>query len=173
MVFSSGASTTFTKSYWPSTAHWAFTVAPSCSTSWLTSRMRAGLFFSVCTPSGVSVVSITYIGKAATSVSRGCRETSRILGRAIASLTGNLAWVTSKLMKRALATILAVGVAVVAPAAAGAQVQLTFKTWKVTTQNGKQHSVARKGTFVRCGRKVVKITATYDYSGATKGSSFT
>jgi hypothetical protein len=32
--------------------------------------------------------------------------------------------------------------------------------------------VAPKGTFVRCGRKVVKITATYDYSGATKGSSF-
>jgi hypothetical protein len=75
-------------------------------------------------------------------------------------------------MKRALATILAVGVAVVAPAAAGAQVQLTFKTWKVTTKNGLKHSVAPKGSFVRCGRKVVKITATYDYSGATKGSSF-
>jgi hypothetical protein len=75
-------------------------------------------------------------------------------------------------MKRALATALSVGIAIVAPASASGQVQLTFKTWKVTTQNGKQHSVARKGTFVRCGRKVVKIRATFDYSGATKGSSF-
>jgi uncharacterized protein with GYD domain len=40
IVFSSGASTTFTKSYWPSTAHWAVTVTPSCSISLLTSRMR-------------------------------------------------------------------------------------------------------------------------------------
>jgi hypothetical protein len=47
MVFSSGASTTFTKSNRPSTAHWAFTVAPSCSISLFTSRIRWGLFFSV------------------------------------------------------------------------------------------------------------------------------
>ena len=43
------------KSKWPSVAHWALTVAPSCSTSLLTSRMRAGLFLTVWTPSGVSV----------------------------------------------------------------------------------------------------------------------
>ena len=58
IVFSSGASTTLTKSNWPSVAHWALTVAPSCSTSRLTSRMRDGLFLIVCTPSGVSVESM-------------------------------------------------------------------------------------------------------------------
>jgi hypothetical protein len=47
-----------TKSKWPSVAHCAFTVAPSCSTSEFTSRMRAGLFFTVWTPSGVSVDSM-------------------------------------------------------------------------------------------------------------------
>ena len=53
IVFSSGASTTFTKSNWPSVAHCALTVAPSCSTSRLTSLIRDGLFLIVCTPSGV------------------------------------------------------------------------------------------------------------------------
>src|SRR5687768_15803438 len=50
------------KSKWPSVAHWAFTDAPSCSTSLLTSRMRAGLFLTVWTPSGVSVESMMYVG---------------------------------------------------------------------------------------------------------------
>src|SRR3954452_9366805 len=62
MVFSSGASTMFTKSKWPSVAHCALTVAPSCSTSLLTSRMRAGLFLTVWTPSGVRVESMMYVG---------------------------------------------------------------------------------------------------------------
>ena len=46
------------KSYSPSSAHWALTVAPSCSTSWLTSLIREGLFLIVATPSGVRVVSM-------------------------------------------------------------------------------------------------------------------
>src|SRR3954447_25659557 len=50
------------KSYWPRVAHWSFTVTPSCSTSLLTSLTRLGLFFSVCTPSEVRLVSITYVG---------------------------------------------------------------------------------------------------------------
>src|SRR3954447_6567801 len=62
IVCSSGASTMFTKSKWPSVAHWALTVAPSCSTSLLTSRMRAGLFLIVWTPSGVSVQSMMKVG---------------------------------------------------------------------------------------------------------------
>src|SRR3954447_26933871 len=52
----------FTKSKWPSVAHCALTVAPSCSTSLLTSRMRAGLFLTVWTPSGVRVESMMYVG---------------------------------------------------------------------------------------------------------------
>src|SRR5687767_13490741 len=52
------------KSKWPRVAHWAFTVAPSCSTSLLTSRIRAGLFLTVWTPSGVSVESMMYVGTA-------------------------------------------------------------------------------------------------------------
>src|SRR5918999_663636 len=52
----------FTKSKCPSVAHWALTVAPSCSTSRLTSRIRAGLFLTVCTPSGVRVESMMYVG---------------------------------------------------------------------------------------------------------------
>ena len=60
--FSSGASMMFTKSKRPSTAHCAFTVTPSCSISLLTSRIRDGLLFRVCTPSGVRVLSITYVG---------------------------------------------------------------------------------------------------------------
>src|SRR5215213_4349645 len=62
IVFSSGASTIEMKSKCPSVAHWALTVAPSCSTSLLTSRMRAGLFLTVWTPSGVSVESMMYVG---------------------------------------------------------------------------------------------------------------
>src|SRR3954451_18228870 len=62
MVDSSGASTMLTKSNRPSTDHCALTVAPSCSTSALTSRMRCGLFLTVCTPSGVSVESMMYVG---------------------------------------------------------------------------------------------------------------
>src|SRR5919204_627139 len=64
IVCSSGASTMLTKSKWPSVAHWAFTVAPSCSISRLTSRMRAGLFLTVWTPSGVSVESMMKVGMA-------------------------------------------------------------------------------------------------------------
>src|SRR5437899_137990 len=62
IVVSSGASSTLTKSYWPRVAHCAVTVAPSCSTSLLTSRIRLGLFFSVATPSEVNVVSRMYVG---------------------------------------------------------------------------------------------------------------
>ena len=58
IVCSSGASTMFTKSYWPSVAHWALTSAPSCSTSRLTSLIRCGLFLTVWTPSGDSVESM-------------------------------------------------------------------------------------------------------------------
>src|SRR4051795_2496053 len=64
IVFSSGASTMLMKSKCPSVAHCALTVAPSCSTSLLTSRMRAGLFLTVWTPSGVSVESMMYVGTA-------------------------------------------------------------------------------------------------------------
>src|SRR5919197_1067701 len=70
MVFSSGASTMLTKSKWPSVAHCALTVAPSCSSSRLTSRMRCGLFFTVCTPSGVRVESMMYVGMGASVVDR-------------------------------------------------------------------------------------------------------
>src|SRR4051794_192526 len=52
----------FTKSYRPRTAHWALTVAPSCSISLFTSRTRCGLLLRVCTPSGVRVLSITNVG---------------------------------------------------------------------------------------------------------------
>src|SRR5215212_4501998 len=62
IVFSSGASTMFTKSYRPRTAHCAVTVAPSCSISLFTSRIRCGLLLRVCTPSGVRVLSITNVG---------------------------------------------------------------------------------------------------------------
>ena len=74
IVFSSGASTMFTKSYRPSTAHCAVTVTPSCSISLLTSRMRCGLLFSVCTPSGVRVDSITKVG----TVFLSLKPTSRV-----------------------------------------------------------------------------------------------
>src|SRR3954453_18520759 len=62
IVFSSGASTTLMKSMCPSVAHCAFTLAPSCSISLLTSRMGCGLFLIVCTPSGVRVESMIQVG---------------------------------------------------------------------------------------------------------------
>jgi hypothetical protein len=75
-------------------------------------------------------------------------------------------------MKRVLATVLSVAVALVVPAIASAAVQVTFKNWKVETKNGKQHTVAPKGTFTRCGRTAVQLKATFDYNGATKGKSY-
>src|SRR5439155_20844918 len=62
MVFSSGASTTLTKSYSPSVAHWLSTLTPSCSTSLLTSWTRPGLSFSVFTPFEVRWVSMMKTG---------------------------------------------------------------------------------------------------------------
>src|SRR3954453_12612845 len=62
MVVSSGASTMFTKSKRPSVAHCALTVAPSCSISLFTSRIRDGLFLIVWTPSGVRVLSRMKVG---------------------------------------------------------------------------------------------------------------
>src|SRR3954471_23286887 len=62
MVASSGASITLMKSKRPSVDHCSLTVAPSCSISLLTSRMRDGLFLTVWTPSGVRVVSMMYVG---------------------------------------------------------------------------------------------------------------
>ena len=58
ITVSSGASTTLTKSYSPSVAHWLRTLTPSCSTSLLTSWTRDGLSLIVLTPSGVSRVSM-------------------------------------------------------------------------------------------------------------------
>ena len=87
-------------------------------------------------------------------------------------MTGASAWVRSMYMKRVIATAVSLAIALVAPATASASVQVTFKTWKVETKNGKQHNVAPGGTFNRCGRKVVKLHATYDYSGATVGKPY-
>ena len=42
----------------------------------------------------------------------------------------------------------------------------------MTTKNEKHHSVDTGGTFRRCGRKVVEVTAVVAYSGATKGTSY-
>src|SRR3954447_8265301 len=77
MVCSSGASTMFTKSKRPRVAHCALTVAPSCSTSLFTSRMRVGLFFTVWTPSGVSVLSSTKVGMTFLSPLTACSRVSR------------------------------------------------------------------------------------------------
>jgi hypothetical protein len=63
-------------------------------------------------------------------------------------------------------------VVLVAPAKASAAVQVTFKNWTVTTKNGNKYDVARGGSFARCGRKVVRITSHFDYTGATVGSSY-
>ena len=58
-----------TKSKRPSVLHCALTRRrPSCSTSRLTSLMRCGLFLTVCTPSGVSVASMRYVGMAPPSM---------------------------------------------------------------------------------------------------------
>src|SRR5947209_19184983 len=81
ITFSSGASITLTKSNWPSVAHWALTVAPSCSISRLTSRIRLGLFLIVCTPSGVSVVSMMYVGTTASLVRRDAALVPRLTER--------------------------------------------------------------------------------------------
>src|SRR5947209_3667098 len=64
----SGASTTFTKSNWPSDTHWCSTRAPSSSTSRFTSRSRSGCDWSVCRPWSVRVVSMRYVGIAPPSV---------------------------------------------------------------------------------------------------------
>src|SRR4051794_10073136 len=53
---------TLMKSKRPSVDHCCRTLAPSCSISLLTSRMRDGLFLTVWTPSGVRVVSMMYVG---------------------------------------------------------------------------------------------------------------
>src|SRR3954465_8297661 len=53
---------TLMKSKRPSVDHCCLTLAPSCSISLLTSRMRDGLFLTVWTPSGVRVVSMMYVG---------------------------------------------------------------------------------------------------------------
>src|SRR4051794_460005 len=53
---------TLMKSKRPRVDHCSLTVAPSCSISLLTSRMRDGLFLTVWTPSGVRVVSMMYVG---------------------------------------------------------------------------------------------------------------
>src|SRR5205823_5155724 len=62
MVSASGASTTFTKSNGPSVAHWCITLAPSSSTSLLTSRSRSGFALSVWTPWAVRLESMMYVG---------------------------------------------------------------------------------------------------------------
>src|SRR5437868_8562102 len=63
IVSASGASTTFTKSNGPPrVAHWCSTLAPSSSTSWLTSRSLAGFAFSVWTPCAVRLDSRMYVG---------------------------------------------------------------------------------------------------------------
>jgi hypothetical protein len=75
-------------------------------------------------------------------------------------------------MNRILAIALSTAIALAAPAAASAAVQIDFHKWTVTTQNGKEHRVSPGGTFKRCGRKVTRLTATYDYDGATPGQSY-
>src|SRR5207244_4020764 len=62
IVSASGASTTLMKSNGPSVAHWCKTLAPSSSTSRLTSRRRSGFAFSVCTPCAVRLDSMMYVG---------------------------------------------------------------------------------------------------------------
>src|SRR4051794_23826583 len=74
-------------------------------------------------------------------------------------------------VNRILAIALSTAIALAAPAAASAAVQIDFHKWTVTTQNGKEHRVSPGGTFKRCGRKVTRLTATYDYDGATPGQS--
>src|ERR1044072_674736 len=58
------------KSKRPSVAHCETTFAPSCSTSRLTSRIRAGLFLIVWTPSEVRAGSRVEVGMGASSA--GC-----------------------------------------------------------------------------------------------------
>src|SRR5918992_3463014 len=115
--FSSGASMMFTKSKRPSTAHCAFTVTPSCSISLLTSRIRDGLLFSVCTPSGVRVLSITYVGNVLPFA-----VTTR---RNLACWRDACAQVGSGRMRLLRAAVALASVVVAAPATASAQATLT------------------------------------------------
>src|SRR4051794_35429362 len=62
---------TLMKSKRPRVDHCSLTVAPSCSISLLTSRMRDGLFLTVWTPSGVRVVSMMYVGMAGRLIEQG------------------------------------------------------------------------------------------------------
>src|SRR5438093_6048409 len=64
MVSTSLASTMLTKSYLPSVAYCATTVAPRASISLLTSLMRRGFACSVLTPAAVTLVSRTYVATA-------------------------------------------------------------------------------------------------------------
>src|SRR4051794_13948240 len=66
---------TLMKSKRPRVDHCSLTVAPSCSISLLTSRMRDGLFLTVWTPSGVRVVSMMYVGMGWESARVGVRPT--------------------------------------------------------------------------------------------------
>src|SRR3954454_1942917 len=92
MTFSSGTSTTLTKSYWPIVAHCALTTAPSCSTSLLTSLMRFGLFLTVWTPSDDSCASMMYVGMAGVLLdppdARRAAPPGRRLPRARRAFTG-------------------------------------------------------------------------------------
>src|SRR3954451_19723095 len=82
MVASSGASMTLMKSKRPRVDHCCLTLAPSCSISLLTSRMRDGLFLTVWTPSGVRVVSMMYVGMGGSLPTTGqtCGELPMHLG---------------------------------------------------------------------------------------------
>src|SRR5919107_4916734 len=112
IVLSSGASTTLKKSNWPSVAHCALTVAPSCSTSLLTSRMRAGLFLMVWTPSGVSVESMMYVGTA--FLPGWLMDLRAVLSDPLGLVR---CWL---ILMRVLPTILAAGAVLLAPQAATA-----------------------------------------------------
>jgi hypothetical protein len=89
-----------------------------------------------------------------------------------ASLTRERGSATSTPVKRLLATAVSAAIVLAAPASASGAVQLDFRNWKVTTKNEKRHSVNPGGTFRRCGRKVVEVTAIVHYSGATQGTSY-
>ncbi|HKP89783.1 MAG TPA: hypothetical protein VJT75_07370 [Thermoleophilaceae bacterium] len=75
-------------------------------------------------------------------------------------------------MKRVLVTAASAAIALAAPGAAAGAVQTDFKAWKVETKNGRRHSVEPGASFDRCGRTVVQVIATYDYSGAQQGKAY-
>ena len=79
---------------------------------------------------------------------------------------------TSTRVKRLLATAASAAIVLAAPGSAFGAVQIEFRKFVVTTKNEKNHSVDPGGTFRRCGRKVVEVTAVVKYSGATKGTSY-